>query len=121
MSNMKTLVLGASLKPQRYSNMAIKALLKNEKEVVAVGRRAGNVEGVSIETTNTNFEDIHTITLYLNAQNQKDFYDYIISLQPKRVIFNPGTENPALVSLLDQNNIEVVQACTLVLLSTNQY
>ncbi len=117
----KTLVLGASLKPSRYSNMAINRLVTFKQEVEAIGLRKGVVAGVEISTEQIPFENIHTVTLYLNPQRQEQYYDYIISLQPRRVIFNPGTENPNFYKLLQQKNIEVEVACTLVLLGTNQY
>jgi len=121
MKTKKTLVLGASLKPNRYSHIAIHRLVTYKHEVEAIGLRTGVVAGVEIATEKTLFENIHTVTLYLNPQRQEEYYDYIISLKPKRVIFNPGTENPTFYKLLQQNNIEVEVACTLVLLSTNQY
>ena len=117
----KTLVLGASLKESRYSNLAIHRLVKNNQPVEAVGLREGTVAGVSITTEKEKFKDIDTVTLYLNAKRQEEYYDYILSLHPKRVIFNPGTENPEFYNLLKKNNIEVEVACTLVLLASNQY
>ena len=117
----KTLVLGASLKEIRYSNMAIKRLVAKGIPVVAIGLRKGVVAGITIETEKIPFDDIHTVTLYLNPKRQKEFYDYILSLQPKRVIFNPGTENPEFIQLLRKHEIEAEIACTLVLLSTNQF
>lgn len=118
---MKTLVIGASLKPNRYSNMAIVKLKQFQIETVAVGLKPGLVEDVMIETEKIKFDQIHTVTLYLNPKRQEEYYDYIISLNPKRVIFNPGTENPEFYQLLDKYNIKYEVACTLVLLSTNQY
>ena len=117
----KTMVLGASLKKDRYSNLAIHKLIENNHEVVAIGGREGAVEGVEIVTSTPNFKEIDTVTLYLNPKRQIAYYDYIISLHPKRVIFNPGTENLAFQELLEKNAIETEIACTLVLLSTNQY
>lgn len=117
----KTLVLGASLNPSRYSNLAIKRLTSYKQPVVAVGLKKGEVAGVTITNEEEDFEDVHTITLYMNPQRQKPYYDYMLSLQPERVIFNPGTENPELYDLLRKNNIEIEVACTLVMLSTNQY
>jgi predicted CoA-binding protein len=117
----KTLVLGASLNPGRYSNIAIDRLVRYRHEVEAVGLKKGTVSGVEISTENEEFENIDTVTLYLNPKRQVEYYDYIISLNPKRVIFNPGTENPELYDLLRKNNIEFEVACTLVLLGTNQY
>lgn len=117
----KTLVVGASLKPNRYSNIAITRLVTYKHTVEAIGLRKGVVAGVEISTEKIPFENIHTVTLYLNPQRQEEYYEYIISLKPERVIFNPGTENPIFYKKLQQNNIEVEVACTLVLLSTNQY
>jgi len=119
--NKKTLVIGASLKPERYSNIAIKRLTENKVETVAFGLKRGEVSGVSIDTELMPYKDLHTVTLYLNPQRQKSYYDYIIGLNPKRVIFNPGTENPEFQNLLKQKNIVFEEACTLVLLSINQY
>ena len=118
---MKTLVIGASLKPSRFSHKAIQKLVANNHKVVAYGLRDGEVSGIKIDTELVEYSDIHTVTLYLNPSRQADFYDYIISLQPKRVIFNPGTENPEFYKLLAENNIENEVACTLVLLASNQY
>jgi len=119
--NKKTLVLGASLKPDRYSNYAIQRLVSNKKDVVAFGLRRGEVSGVMIDTDLLPYENLHTVTLYLNPKRQQDYYDYIVSLKPKRVIFNPGTENPEFYTILKAHNIAFEVACTLVLLSTNQY
>lgn len=116
-----TLVLGASLNPNRYSNIAIKRLRDKNLPVAAVGLRKGKVLDVVILDEKKPLENIDTVTLYLNPERQEAFYDYIISLQPRRVIFNPGTENDELVSLLKENGIESEIACTLVLLSMNQY
>jgi len=117
----KTLVFGASLKPERISNMAISRLLRHHNEVVAFGIKPGQIEGISIDTELKDYEDIDTVSLYINENRQKEYYDHIISLKPKRVIFNPGTENPEFYNLLRENNIYYELACTLVLLSTDQY
>lgn len=117
----KTLVLGASLNPTRYSNLAIERLVGKNIPTEAVGLREGTVNGVIINSEMVDFENIDTITLYLNANRQVEYYDYIIELQPKRVIFNPGTENPILYDLLRKNSIKFQNGCTLVMLSTNQY
>ncbi|WP_338733244.1 CoA-binding protein [Mangrovimonas cancribranchiae] len=117
----KTLVFGASLKPNRYSNYAINKLVNNDVEVVAYGLKKGEVAGVDIQTELLDYNNVHTVTLYVNPTHQKDYYNYIVSLQPKRVIFNPGTENPEFYKILEKNNIFFEEACTLVLLSTNQY
>ncbi|MGO2358032.1 MAG: CoA-binding protein [Mesonia sp.] len=119
--NLKTLVIGASLKEDRYSNIAIHRLTSNHIETLAIGLRTGEVEDVTIETEHKDFKDIHTVTLYLNPKRQEAYYDYIIGLKPQRVIFNPGTENPEFYDKLKKAEIEVEVACTLVLLSTNQY
>lgn len=117
----KTLVLGASLKPNRYSHYAIQRLVTNNHDVVAFGLKSGEVSGISIDTQMLPYDNLNTVTLYVNPENQKAYYDYIINLKPKRVIFNPGTENPEFYALLRKNNIDFEVACTLVLLSTNQY
>ncbi len=117
----KTIVLGASENPERYSNMAIQRLTAHSHPVVALGRKAGVVSGVPIVTTTPNEQDVDTVTLYLNPVAQKDYYNYILSLHPKRIIFNPGTENEELEALAKENGIEAVEACTLVMLSTGQY
>ena len=117
----KTLVLGASDNPSRYSFLAINRLVNSGHPVVAVGLKEGEVAGVKIERGTPDFADVDTITLYLNPRNQEQYYDYILSLNPKRVIFNPGTENPELYRLLRERTIEPEVACTLVLLSINQY
>ena len=117
----KTLVLGASLKPQRYSNIAINRLVNHNHEVVAFGLREGTVAGVEIDTNIMPYKDVDTVSLYLNPERQKPFYNYIMSLQPKRIIFNPGTENSEFQNVLKQNNIFFEEACTLVLLGINQY
>lgn len=119
--NKKTLVIGASLKAERYSNIAIKRLRSYKHEVKAYGLKVGKVEAVAIDTDLIDYDAIDTVTLYLNPQRQEDYYDYVINLKPKRVIFNPGTENAEFYNLLKQNNIEFEVACTLVLLATNQY
>jgi uncharacterized protein len=121
MEKKKTLVLGASENPARYSYLAINRLKRHDQPVVAIGKRKGMAAGIVIENEKVPFEDIDTITLYLNAQNQKEYYDYIISLHPKRIIFNPGTENDELVDLAKKNNIKTLEACTLVMLGTGQY
>ena len=119
--NKKTLVIGASENPNRYSNIAIKRLKSKDIEVKAIGRRKGEVEGVLIETTLVKFNNIDTVTLYVSAKNQTQYYQYIIDLKPKRVLFNPGTENASFEQLLRNENINVERACTLVMLGLNTY
>lgn len=121
MEKNKTLVLGASANPARYSYLAINRLNSHQHPIAAIGKRKGIVAGIPIETEKINMEDIDTITLYLSPANQKEYYDYIISLHPNRIIFNPGTENDELADLAVKNNIEPLEACTLVMLSTGQY
>jgi hypothetical protein len=117
----KTLVLGASLNPERASNEAIRRLRAKGYEVVAVGGRAGQVAGVPIKEGKPDFEDLHTLSLYLGPDRQKENYDYILELKPRRIIFNPGTENRELADLARERGIEVEYACTLVMLALNSY
>lgn len=119
--NKKTLVIGASTKPDRYSNMAIRRLIQHQIPVLAVGLREGEVEGVKIVKEHVQIPGIHTVTVYVGPSNQPACYDYILSLNPLRVIFNPGTENPAFETILSERGIEVVRGCTLVMLSSDQY
>jgi predicted CoA-binding protein len=121
MSAKNTLVLGASKNPQRYSYLAMHKLRAHGHPVLAIGKREGSVNNINIVTGTPPFKDVDTVTLYLNPANQKPYYDYILSLAPKRIIFNPGTENDELVSLARNKGIKVLDACTLVMLSTNQY
>ena len=123
MSLFTTLVLGASEKSDRYSNIAIRILRSYHFETLAIGNKVGKVLDVPITIFNNkeNYPTIHTITLYLNPKNQEKYYNFIINLKPKRVIFNPGTENQAYINELQKNNIDVIEACTLVLLRTQQY
>ncbi|MBP6688335.1 MAG: CoA-binding protein [Lacibacter sp.] len=117
----KTLVLGASDNAQRYSYLAMKSLLAKGHEVVGIGKHKGTVANVEIETEKLSLSDVDTVTLYLNPLHQKEYYDYILSLKPKRIIFNPGAENEDLKQLALQNSIQPMEACTLVMLSTGQY
>ena len=117
----KTLVLGASVNPNRYSYHAITRLIANNHEVRAIGNKLGEIDGVTISTIQEKFNDIDTVTIYLNKKHQHKYYDYIIGLKPKRVLFNPGTQNIEFEKLLTKNNIAFERACTLVLLSINQY
>ena len=117
----KTLVVGASLKEGKYSNIAIKKLIANKHEVKAIGLRKGKIGEVKIDTGFPKLNDIDTVTLYLQPSRQKGYYEYIIALKPNRVIFNPGTKNFEFIELLESNTIEVEIACTLVLLTIDQY
>lgn len=116
-----TLVLGASLNPGRYSYRAVKMLRKYGHTVYAIGKKRGVLDEVEIQTGFHAFENVHTVTLYLSRNNQIMYYDYILSLKPKRIIYNPGAENEELERLAAEKNIENMEACTLVMLSTNQY
>ncbi|MEZ5015880.1 MAG: CoA-binding protein [Flavipsychrobacter sp.] len=117
----KTVVLGASTNPARYSYLAINKLVANNHPVVAIGRKEGMVADIDFLIGTPQIEDVDTVTLYLNPTNQQPYYDYILSLHPKRVIFNPGTENDELIALLEKEGIQAQEACTLVLLGTGQY
>ncbi|MEB8347421.1 CoA-binding protein [Flavobacteriaceae bacterium KMM 6898] len=117
----KTLVFGASLKPDRYSYVAVKRLVANEIETEAFGLKEGYIDTVQVKTTLEHMRDIHTLTLYIGPQRQAAYYDSFLALSPKRVIFNPGTENPELYDILEKQGILVEVACTLVLLGTGQY
>ena len=121
MTKKKTLVIGASDNPSRYSYLAVKRLRNHGHPVVAIGRKHSFIEGVEINTEKIQWDNIDTVTLYLNPNHQAEYYEYILSLQPKRIIFNPGAENDDLALLAKEKNIETFEACTLVLLSTNQY
>ena len=116
-----TLVVGASLNESRYSNKAIKSLVENEFSTLAIGAKRGKVSNVQILDKKELFENVDTVTLYINPKIQEEYYDYILSLKPRRVIFNPGTENRKFTKVLKANTILVEEACTLVLLATNQY
>ena len=121
MSNQKkTLVIGASENPARYSNRAIRSLRNNNHDVVALAKRKGQVEDVTVITEFPE-EGIDTVTLYVGPQNQPEYYSRIINLKPRRVIFNPGTENSDFIGKLEEHNIEAVEACTLVMLSIGNY
>lgn len=116
-----TLVLGASVNTERYSNKAIHKLRANNLKVFAIGAKKGIVLDVNIEKEKVLFEDVDTVTLYLNPTRQKEYYNYVLELKPRRVIFNPGTENLEFEKVLKESGIETEIACTLVLLSINQY
>jgi len=118
----KTLVLGASENPDRYSNKAIRMLTEIEEPLVAVGRRAGSAHDVPIVTEYKSYNDVETVTLYVGPKHQGDIMDYVINeVSPDRIIFNPGTENPEFYQRADAAGIEVVEACTLVMIRTGQY
>ncbi|MBP3942047.1 CoA-binding protein [Sphingobacteriaceae bacterium WQ 2009] len=117
----KTLIIGASTNPERYAYKAAHQLVKHGHELINIGLKQGEVAGQPIQSPKEIFNDIDTVTLYLSAGKQAAYYDYLLTTKPKRVIFNPGAENPELALLLREHAIEPVEACTLVLLSTGQY
>ena len=116
-----TLVFGASLKPHRISHQVVHSLRLKEIQISAFGVEEGCIDGVQVITNLEELQNVHTITLYISPKNQPQYFHAILGLRPRRVIFNPGTENPEFYNLLIANNIEVEVACTLTLLATNQY
>ncbi|MBS1547685.1 MAG: CoA-binding protein [Bacteroidetes bacterium] len=116
-----TLVLGASLKPERYSYMAILNLRRHDQPVIAVGLREGHVADVPVVKDIPKGTAVHTVTLYLNAHNQEPWEERILALKPKRIIFNPGAENSVFERKAKAAGVEVLEACTLVMLNTGQY
>ncbi|QXV66059.1 CoA-binding protein [Mucilaginibacter sp. 21P] len=121
MADKKTLILGATPDPSRYAFLAANRLVSHGHSIVNVGIKTGEVAGVKIEKPETIHTDVDTITLYVGPQNQPPLYDYIIKTKPKRIIFNPGTENSELRRMANENGIDTDYACTLVLLSVGQY
>jgi predicted CoA-binding protein len=117
----KTLIIGATNNPGRYANLAAHRLTAHGHDIVNVGIKTGEVAGVPIERAGEIHHDVDTITLYVGPQHQSEYFDYIVKTKPKRIIFNPGTENQELEELAEKNGIETMDACTLVLLSTGQY
>jgi predicted CoA-binding protein len=117
----KTVGLGASPNPVRFSYKAVKSLLRHDQEVVAVGFREGLIEGETILTGQPPIENVHTVSIYIGSSRQAEFYDYIFSLKPERVIFNPGTVNPEFMGRLKQAGIEPVSECMLVMLNDGEY
>ncbi len=117
----KTLIIGASTNPERYAYKAANMLAAHKHDIVLLGIREGELLGKIIHTDKPVFDDIDTITLYVSAKNQPEWYDYILQTKPKRLIFNPNTENRELKALAEANNIQIEEACTLVLLASGQY
>lgn len=117
MTTKKTLVLGASPNPSRFSYKAIHKLIKHNHSVIPMGIRKDEVAGITIVNDQAHFTDIHTITMYIGPKRQSPYYDYLISLKPERIIFNPGTENDEFMNLCKENDIEVVVHCTLIMLN----
>ncbi|HEY2647606.1 MAG TPA: CoA-binding protein, partial [Puia sp.] len=116
----KTLVLGASANPSRYSYLAVNKLREHQHPVIAIGRTSAVVGDVPVQSETRPIQDLDTVTLYLNPANQKNYYNYILEQHPHRVIFNPGAENPEFEKILNGKGIQIVEACTLVLLATGQ-
>lgn len=117
----KTLILGASTNPARYSYLVANKLVRKGFPIVNVGRKTGKVAGVEIEPAEEIHDDIDTVTMYVGPQNQSAYYDYVLKTNPKRIIFNPGAENQELADKARAQGIEVVEACTLVMLNTGQF
>jgi predicted CoA-binding protein len=117
----KTLVIGASTDPSRYSYLAANRLVSHKHEIELLGINQGVVAGKEINLEKEHFEDIDTVTLYVNPKRQSEYFDYVADLKPRRVIFNPGTENPEFQHFLAEKGIEPIEACTLVMLATGQY
>lgn len=118
---MKTLVIGASPNPSRYAYKAVKRLRAHDIEVVAIGKRETTIEDVEVVKGKPQIDDVHTVTLYLGAKNQEEYLNYIISLKPRRIIFNPGTFNSKLIEMAKAEGIETLEDCTLIMLSSGDY
>lgn len=118
---MKTLVIGASPNPMRYAHKAVKQLRAHEFETIAIGKRITTIEDVEVITSKPEIDDLHTVTLYVGPQNQSEYIEYIISLKPKRIIFNPGTYNPELKAKAENAGIKTVEDCTLIMLASDSY
>lgn len=116
-----TLVIGASLKESRYSNICVKTLVSGHFPVTALGIREGMIDQVSIQTGFPDLVNIHTVTLYLGPENQKPWYNYILDLNPERVVFNPGTENQEFEDLLTSAGIEVTEDCTIMMVQGGRF
>lgn len=121
MSSKKTIVLGASSNPERYAYRAVLQLKKHGHEVIALGKKEGEIDGVIIHTDKPLYKSVDTVSLYLNPDHQKEWYPYILSIHPRRIIFNPGAENPELSQVAAAHGIQTDESCTLVLLSIGQY
>jgi predicted CoA-binding protein len=117
----KTLIIGATNNPGRYAFLAANKLTAHGHDIINIGIKNGEVAGVPIEKAGEIHNDVDTITMYVGPQHQAEYFDYILQTKPKRIIFNPGTENSELESLAEENGIETMEACTLVLLSTGQF
>ncbi|AWV99065.1 CoA-binding protein [Arcticibacterium luteifluviistationis] len=121
MTEKNTLILGASTNPTRYSYLAANRLARHKHPITLVGIKKGEVAGEVIQNSIDGIENIHTVTMYLGERNQLEYEDFLLALNPKRVIFNPGAENPSLMKRLEEQGVETLEACTLVMLSTGQF
>jgi uncharacterized protein len=121
MSVSKTLVLGASPNPSRFSNKAVRSLQRHDIPVVPVGIKKGEIGGITIVNDRPDYDDIHTITMYIGPARQKDYYSWLLSLKPKRIIFNPGTINPEFMKMAEKEGIQVLDDCTLIMLNSGRY
>lgn len=119
--NKKTIVLGATPDPTRFAYKAAHMLNRYGHDIIPVGMKKGEVAGKAIENNNPAISDVDTITLYVGTRNLPPLFDYIIGLKPKRIIFNPGTENDDLIRMAEERGIEAVLGCTLVMLSVGSY
>ncbi|MCK5692479.1 MAG: CoA-binding protein [Bacteroidales bacterium] len=117
----KTVVLGASPNPVRFSHKAVKSLLRHDQQVVALGFKEGLIAEEEIQVGMPPIEEVDTVSIYIGSSRQSEYYDYIISLKPKRVIFNPGTVNPEFMGRLKREGIEPIAECMLVLLNEGDY
>jgi len=114
-------VLGASPNPDRFSYKAVRSLTRHNFQVIAIGKRSGCIQNIPIITEQPPLSGVHTVVMYLAPYHQGEIFDYVLSLHPKRVIFNPGTESPEFDEFLESYNIEIVHDCTLVMLSTGRF
>ena len=121
MNSKKTVVIGATTNPSRYAYIAANRLVENGHEIIPIGIKKGELAGKKIINEKPKIDAVDTVTLYVGPANQEEYYNYIITLKPKRVIFNPGTENQEFEKLLEKEEIEVIEACTLVMLAANTY
>lgn len=117
----KVMVLGATPNPRRFAHTCVKSLMHHGYEVIPIGVKKGEINGKEIIHGTPQVEDLHTVTLYLGANRQEEYYDYILEQNPKRIIFNPGAESPYLRELARNNGIEVVESCTLVMLNSGNF
>lgn len=122
MKKERVVVLGASHKPERYSNMAVRSLLEHGHIVIPVNPAQKVIEGLSVVSKLEDVEGaVDTLTVYVNPAQGEELQEAIASLKPKRVILNPGTESKVLQSYLESAGIEVVEGCTLVMLRTRTF